>query len=140
MSKFLLACMLVIGISGCSPSAQHNAAQASDDASIIIQNFQSAEIVAHTQGLIPDSDHVFIEQQLATIGQSGKAADACIANATNNGAVSVCITTVLNTVTQINAEGGTYLKSATAKTDFGLAMTGLEADLQSIETMIGGSK
>ena len=90
--------------------------------------------------MIPDSDHVFIEQQLATIGQSGKAADACIANATNNGAVSVCITTVLNTVTQINAEGGTYLKSATAKTDFGLAMTGLEADLQSIETMIGGSK
>ena len=90
--------------------------------------------------MISDSDHVFIEQQMATLGQAGTAVDVCIANANSNSAVSTCITTILNTVTQINAEGGTYLKSPTAKTDFSLAMTGLQAALESIQTMIGVTK
>ena len=139
--RFLLSLLICssVALVGCSPSQQHNAAQASENAAIILQNLQQAEITAYNAGDIPASDHLFIEQSLTTIAQSGKAADACIASATSNSAVSACVITVVNTVSQINADGGTYLKSTTAKNDFTIAMTGVQSLMQAIVTMTGGS-
>lgn len=126
-------------LTGC-PSAQlQNAAQASENAAIIVQGLETAEIAAHGQGLIPDADHLFIQQQVQSLAAIGKTVDACIGGAgTTKGAVA-CLQTAVTQVQQIQANGGLYLKSTTAKNDFSVAMSGVEGVLTSVEIMLNGT-
>ena len=137
-----LTCLMLVAIvlTGCpaqNGSQLQQAATASENAAIIMQGFENAEITAHTQGLIPDADHQFIQKEVATVAALGKTTDSCIATAgTSTGAVS-CLSTAITEIDQINSDGGLYLKSASAKQDFSLAMTGIKTVLVSIETMLG---
>jgi hypothetical protein len=135
----LAATALALGMLGCpSSSTQRKAAQAADIAAASVSGFQQAEIVAHSQGLIPDDDHLFIEQSLLTLGRAGKATDTCISGALTNSGILVCVNISLNTVNQLQADGALHLKSAKAKNDFALTMTGVQAALNTITALLGG--
>jgi hypothetical protein len=137
---FLLSALLVLPLTGCpanSGTQLQQAATASENAAIIVQGFENAEIAAHTQGLVSDADHQFIQQQLATVAQLGKTTDTCIADASaSQGAVN-CINAAVSEIQRINSSGGLYIKSTTAKADFQVAMSGVQAVLVAIETTLG---
>ena len=126
-------------LTGCPAKSNQlqEAAQASENAAIIVQGFQNAEIAAHQQGLISDADHQFIQKELLTVATLGQTTDSCIAAAANSTGAVGCISTAVTEIDQINADGGLYIKSATAKQDFSIAMTGVKTVLVSIETMLG---
>lgn len=135
----MAAVALLLPLMGCPSASLQKAAQASENAAIIVQGLETAEIAAHSQGLIPDADHLFIQQQVQTLAAIGKTTDSCIAASGANAAAVVCINTALTQVQKIQANGGLYLKSAQAKNDFSLAMSGVEGVLVSIETVLGGT-
>lgn len=126
-------------LTGCPAKSNQmqEAAQASENAAIIVQGFQNAEIAAHQQGIISDADHQFIQKELLTVSALGQTTDSCIAAAANSTGAVGCITTAVTEIDQINADGGLYIKSAAAKQDFSIAMTGVKTVLVSIETMLG---
>jgi Fe-S-cluster-containing hydrogenase component 2 len=127
-------------LAGCpSGTVQQKAAQASKDAAVGVQAFQTAESIAHQQGLIPDADHALIKGYLLDTAQMGEAVDSCIKASTTSAGVTACVNTAINTVTTLNTEGALHLKSATAQNDFSAAMTGLKSALTVINTMIGGN-
>lgn len=128
-----------LGLTACPNTTQRQqAAQAAQNASIIVQGFQQGEIAAHDQKLIPDDDHVFIQKELITLSGIGKTTDSCIATTTTNPGIIACINTAVAEVDQINKDGGLYLKSDKAKTDFQLAMVGVKTALSVISTVLGG--
>jgi len=138
MKKLFFLAPLALLLAGCPAANQQKVAQAVNNISIITAGLQQAEISAHQQGLIPDGDHRFVEQQMLSLAQAGKAADACIRTATNTAGDIACINTVISTVDQINAQGGLALKSEKAKTEFQTAMASIKTVLESIEIALGG--
>ena len=127
-------------LAGCpTGTVQQKAAQASKEAAAGVQAFQTAETLAHQQGLIPDADHVIIKDYLFQVAQMGEAADSCIRTSTTTTGVTACVNTAIATVTTLNTEGALHLKSAKAQSDFTAAMGGLKNALTVINTMIGGS-
>ena len=144
MKRLILAGIapVIFMLTGCpaqNGSQLQQAAQASENAAIIMQGFENGEIAAYQQGLIPVADHQFIQKEVATVAALGKTTDSCIGAAGTPGGAVSCINTALNEIDQINADGGLYLKSAAAKQDFTLAMTGIKTVLVSIETMLGSA-
>lgn len=137
----LALCAGTAALTGCpaNTTTLQKCATASNQAAIIVQGFNTAEITAHQQGLIPDADHQFIEQQVVSLGQMGKTADACIRGAGTNAAALVCINRAVATVDTINQQGGLYLKSDKAKSEFALVLAGVKAVLQSLTAVLGGS-
>ena len=85
MKKYIAFASLVlvaIVLTGCpaqNGSQLQQAAQASENAAIIMQGFENAEIAAYQQGLIPAADHQFIQKEVATVAALGKTTDSCIA-------------------------------------------------------------
>jgi len=134
----LLTVPLALCLTGCPSATLQKAAQASENAAIIVQGMETAEIAAHTQGLIPDADHQFIQEQVSNLAAIGKTVDSCIGASGTNAAASTCINTALTQVQQIQANGGLYLKSTEAKNDFSIAISGVEGVLVSIETILNG--
>jgi len=134
----LLSIFLALPLTGCPSATLQKAAQASENAAIIVQGMETAEIAAHTQGLIPDADHQFIQEQVGNLASIGKTVDSCIGAAGSNQAASTCINTALTQVQQIQTNGGLYLKSTTARNDFSIAVSGVEGVLVSIETILNG--
>lgn len=140
LSMFMLCAVLSLSLSGCPNLAtRQTAAQAAHNAEIIVSGFQQSEIVAHNQGLIPDTDHAFIQHSLLTIAQTGVTADKCISSASDNTGIIVCVNTVVSEIDTLNAQGVLALKSDKAKTDFNLAMIGTKTALTVITTMLGGN-
>lgn len=129
---------LALVLIGCPAQQRQQVAQALQTASTVVQSFQQAEIVSHNQGVISDDDHHFIEQQLLTIAGAGKSADTCVKTTTTVAGDIACVNTMVTMVDQVNSQGGTYIKSAQAKQDFTLAMTGLKAALQTVTAILGG--
>lgn len=134
----LLSIFLALPLTGCPSATLQKAAQASENAAIIVQGMETAEIAAHNQGLIPDADHTFIQEQVENLAAIGKTVDACIGAAGTNAAASTCINTALTQVQAIQANGGLYLKSTEAKNDFSIAISGVEGVLNSIELILNG--
>lgn len=143
MKRIVILTALAIGLcaalTGCPSSTTAKAAQALDIASASVAGFQQAEFTAHAQGLIPNDDHVFIEQSLLTLAQSGKAADACVKVAQTNAGIVTCVNLAITTVDNLNSEGALHLKSARAKSDYALAMTGVKTALSTITALLGGN-
>lgn len=135
--------VIAFTLCGCPASTttqqREQAAKASQNISIILQGAQQAEIIAHTQGLIPDADHVFVEQQFQTIAILGETTDACILKAVDTPGTITCLNTAVTAVDQINAQGGLALKSDKAKTDFAVAMTGIRTVLATVSATLGGN-
>ncbi len=142
MKRIAILTTLMLGtfcIAGC-PANQNQlqqAAQASENAAINVQAFENSEIAAHSQGLIPDSDNHFIQEQVATIADLGKTTDSCIAVAGTSQGALTCINSAITAIDSINASGGLYLKSPTAKQDFSIALIGVKGVLVTLETMLG---
>ena len=130
-------CLLMTGCPKNATTLQ-KCATASDQAAVIVQGFQTAEITAHQQGLIPDVDHTFIQKELQTLGHIGITTDSCIRNATNNGTALGCTNAAIAQVNQIYLDGGLYLKSPKAKSDFQLALTGVKGVLTALSVVLGG--
>ena len=138
--RALFALAFALLLTGCpAGTTQQQAAQAADNASIVVQNFQQAEILAYQQGAIPAADHQFIEQQLLTVSALGKTTDSCIRTATNAAGSITCANTAIATIDQLNAQGALALKSTQAKTDYAIAMLGLRTALATIVTLEGGA-
>ncbi len=134
-----VAVLLVAVMAGCPSTTQRQqAATAAREASAVMSGFESAEIVAHQQGLIPDADHQLIQGYVLSVAQTGKTTDACILSTTTNAGIVTCVQTAIGTINTLNGEGALHLKSAQAKNDFALAMTGTQAALQVIVTIMGG--
>jgi hypothetical protein len=138
--------VLVIGgmvamLTGCPAniSQQQQAAQASENAAIVVQGLQSSEIALYSQGLVSTDDHRFIQTNIATVAALGKTTDACIKAAGNKTAIGGCLNTAVLEIDQINTNGGLYIKSDQAKKDFQLAMTGVKSVLLTVETMLGAA-
>lgn len=140
MKKLLFLVPLAVCLAGCpSGTQQQKIAQAADDASVVILNFQQAEIIAHQNGAISDADHTFIQQQLVTVSTLGKTTDSCIRTATNTQGVLQCANSAINTIDQLNTQGALGIKSAQARTDYQIAMLGLRTALSTIVTLEGGT-
>ena len=130
---------LALALCGCPSSQQEQAAQAVDNAATALLAAQQVESAAHQQGLISNADDAFIQQQFVSLSTIGNTVDTCIGNASATGAAVTCLNTAITAVDQINTQGGTYLKSTTAKADFELGITAVRTVLASIETVIGGT-
>ena len=143
MKRFALVAAFVIAAScmiGCPANLtqRQQAAVAAQNASIIVSDFQQGEIAAHTAGLIPEVDHVFVQKELLTVSVLGKTTDSCIRSATDTPGVISCLNSAVTAIDQINSDGGLYLKSDKAKTTFQLAMIGVKTTLASISATLGG--
>ena len=136
--KAILA-LPVIGLVGCPTSTQVKVAQASQTASIVIVNFQKAEIASYQQGVVSAADHQFMETELGNVAVVGKTLDSCIKTATNNSGYLACIATAEGAVNTISTNGGIGIKSAQAKQDFQAAMSAFNVALAAISTILGGS-
>ncbi len=131
---------LAIGLAGCpSGTPQQKAAQAVKDAAVGVQAFQTAEIIAYQQGVIPADDHKAIEGYILGVAQMGLAADTCIKATTTTSGVTACVNTAIATANTLQSEGALHLKSPKAQADFASAMNGLKAAPAVINTMIGGN-
>jgi PBP1b-binding outer membrane lipoprotein LpoB len=131
--------LVALILTGCPNTSQRvQAAQAAENASIIVNGFEQGEIAAHDQGLIPDPDHLFIQKSMRTVAAMGKTTDGCIGTTTSNAGIVSCINTAIGTVDQLNKDGALYLKSDKAKTDFALAMLGTRTSLAVITVLLGG--
>ena len=131
--------VLAVMLMACpSTSQRQQAATAAQQASAVIAGFEQGEIVAYQQGVIPKEDHLLIQEYMLTIARSGKATDACILASSSNAGIVTCVNTALNTIDQLNAEGGLHLKSPTAQRDFQLAMIGTRTALAVIVSIMGG--
>ncbi len=137
VALLLLAPALFL-LSACTDSDRQQAAQAAQNASIVVRGFQAGEIAAHQQGLIPDVDHAVIQRELVDVATVGKTADSCIRSATGKPGIIACVDAAVAGVDSINADGGLYLKSDKAKTEFQLAMVGVKSALQVLSTYLGG--
>lgn len=128
-------------LTGCplNSTQQQQVLRASDNAALVVAAGQKAETTAFNDGLISQADHSFIEQQFGSVGQVMKAVDSCVAGSGNKGAILSCLSTAINSVDAINANGGLYLKSAQAKNDFAVAVGGVRSVLASIEATLGGT-
>lgn len=164
MKRLAVLLVLTVGalvLTGCpsstSTSQRQQAAQASQNASIIVEGFQSGEIATYNQGksclaaattdvakaacvVISDEDHQFIQKELVTLAEIGKTADSCIGNTSDSAGIVTCINTATTNVTQIYNDGGLYIKSSSAKKDFQLALIGVKTALSVISTVLGGTK
>lgn len=129
----------VLALTGCPSGAVQQAAQASANAAIALKSAQQGEIAAFKSGYIPAADHQFVEQQFLTIGELGQTTDSCIKSASNNNGAITCLNSALTQLNTINSQGGTYLKSAPAKSYFSLAVSAVESVLASIDTTLGGT-
>lgn len=143
MKRFTALVVLIIAASfmiGCPANLtqRQQAANAAQNISIIVSDFQQGEIASYKAGLIPATDHVFIEKELIVVATLGKTADSCIRVSTNTSGVVTCLNTAATAIDQINTDGGLYLKSDKAKTTFQLAMIGVKTTLASISATIGG--
>ena len=143
MKRIAIAAVLAIfaiGLSGCPATTQVKVAQAAQTASIVVVNFQKAEIVSFQQGLISSADHQFIEGELANSATAGIALDSCIKTATNNAGYLACLTTAQTAVNTIISNGGTGIKSAQAKQDFQSAMAAYNVALATAKAFLGGAQ
>lgn len=135
--KVAVVTAMVLTLAGCpSGTTQQKAAQASENAAIIVQGLQASEIAAHNQGLIPDADHTFIETEVLALSQVGKTVDSCIRTAGTPAGTVSCLNLAVNQVDQMQAEGALKLKSTQAKQDFSIALTGVKAVLVSIQAVV----
>lgn len=137
--NFAFLSVLALFLAGCPTATQEKAAQASLEASIVIQTGQQAEIAAFNQQLIPVSEHQFIETQFGSLAVIGKTADSCIAGANAQAATLVCLNTALNGVDSIYSNGGLYLKSQQARSIYQVAVGGFRSALASIIVALGGT-
>lgn len=133
----LAPAILLIGCPADTATLQR-AAQASENAAIVVQGLETAEIAAHNQGLIPDADHQFIQKEVLTISALGKTTDSCIGGAGTTAGAVVCINTAVTQITQIEADGGLYLKSASAQQQFSIATNAVKTVLLAVETTLTG--
>jgi len=133
-----LAALVMTGCPSLNSTQRQQAAQASENVTIVLVAAQKAEITAHEQALISDSDHVFIQQQFLTVARLDKATNDCILKATDTHGTVACLTTATVTLDQINAEGGSFLKSAQAKQQFTFTLLSIRTTLSSIAQVLGG--
>jgi hypothetical protein len=130
---------MAVVLTGCpstTSTQRQQAAQASQNITIALLAAQKADVAAHDQGLYSDADHVFIEQQFLTIARLDKATNACILKATDTPGTVVCLSSATDTLDQINAEGGSYLKSDHARLEFASVITGIRTTLASIAQVL----
>ena len=132
------ASLVVIGCPSGTGTQRQQVAQAAENASIVVKNFQQGEIVAYQQGLIPATDHQFIQKELVTVGTVGKTLDTCIRLTTTDSGIVSCANTATSALDQINTDGGLYIKSTSAKQDFALAIIGTKTAIAVIGTIFGG--
>jgi hypothetical protein len=145
LKKLLKVCAVTAVVSlaigwlcGCD-SPQQEAAKASLQVTIVMQAAQQGEIAAHNQHLIPDNEHQFIQQQFISLAEADKAANLCVSQATNKGAVISCLNAAIGGVDSIYQNGGLFLKSQTARNNFSIAIIGVRGVLSAIEATLGGS-
>jgi len=155
--KFLFLSLAALILSGCpSPTAQQNAAKASQVASAAVVAAQQGEITIYNTGqqcvaaaqsvaqtgacvVIPPDEHLFLQKEFVAISELGKTLDSCILGATTTQGTVACANTALVTVNQINADGALALKSDKAKTTFQLVITSVQVGIETIQTLLGGS-
>jgi len=150
ITALLIVPLLAIMLTGCpaNQSQLQKAATASEQAMIVVQGFQQGEILAYNQGktcagqqgcvVISDADHLFIQQSVETVYRLDKTTNACIGSAGTDAAAATCATSAISTIDQLQADGVTHIKSASAKQDFALAMIAAKTTLNVIATMLGG--
>lgn len=136
--KLAVLAVATLTLAGCPAGNQQQAAKASLQVTVVMQAAQQGEIAAHNSGLIPDADHQFIQHQFITLAETDKAANLCIQQASNKGAVLSCLQTAVNTVDGIQKEGGLGLKSDKAKAEFSLYLTSIKGVLDAIIVSFGG--
>ena len=131
----------ILPLAGCPMTAtqQQQVLKASDEAAIVVAGGQKAETAAFQQGLIPAAEHHFMEQQFASLGQIGKTVDSCVAASGSKGAMLTCLNTAITSVDAINANGGLFLKSTSAKNEYAAVMLGVRTVLASIDATLGGT-
>lgn len=140
LKKLALLTGAAIILTGCpDATTSQKAAQASQNAAIIVQGLETAEIAAHQQGLIPDDDHKFIQTEVLALAQVGKTVDSCIRSAGAAAGTVSCISTAVNEIDQMQSEGAMQLKSTQAKQEFSIAISGVKAVLVSVQTVVSTS-
>ena len=136
---FVIALGLTVGwLCGCPSGSQQDAAKASLQVTVVMQSAQQGEIAAHNSKLITDEEHAFIQRQFISLAEADKAANLCISQAQNKGAVISCLNAAVSAVDSINQNGSTFLKSPAAQANFNLALTSVKSILQTIEATMGG--
>jgi hypothetical protein len=136
----LVLAVLVFTLTGCpSGSTAQKAAQASQNAAIIVQGLETAEIAAHQQDLIPQEDHIFIQTEVLALSQLGKTVDSCIRGAGSTAGTVNCISVAVAQVDQMQNEGALRLRSDRAKQEFSIAISGVKAVLVSVQTVVSTS-
>lgn len=110
-TPLLILLPLLFLVAACNQSDVKKAAVAADGLSLAVKNFQEAEIVAHKQGLIDDSEHVAINKALIGFAQAGKELDKAIKAAQSKTTVTGTLNQALTTFDTLLNDGVLHVKN-----------------------------
>ncbi len=137
--KSMLLFVVALCMAGCTPASIKKAAQASENASNIVKNLETAEIAAVKSGLVPVSDDVVIQQGISAVSSVGLTVDSCITNSGNTAGAVACINTAVTQIQALQQAGALHLKSQAAQSEFSIAISGVEGVLLAVDTQLGAT-
>jgi hypothetical protein len=127
---------LLLLAAACDQSNVKKGAVAADWLSLAVKNFGEAEIIAHQQGLIDDSEHVAINKALIDFGNAGKQLDDAIRAAQSKTTVNDALKRALDTFSALLDEGVFHIKNPQARQSLGAILLAAKGFLVTIAAVI----
>lgn len=126
---------VLTGAASCG-SAYHDTVVAEHDFSLVVKNFQDAEIAAAHAGQIPPATHKLIESKIEKVGLASEALVKALQSGAAKPTVLGALQAVVDAVSDLQANGVLPLTNQTAKDTLTAAIGAINALLQNIGTMI----
>lgn len=132
-----LALVAVLILSGCNATTAQKLSQASDVFSKSLLTFEQGEQLAVQQGRISAAEDVKIQSALVRVGTAGLALNAGIRANESAPNVSTELNAVIDAVNTLIQDGVLGIKDANTKQELSLALTGAEAAIAVIASVVG---
>jgi len=135
--KQILAVVMLLSMAACNASTAQKLSQASDVFSKALLTFQQGEQLAVQAGKISAAEDVKIQSALVKVGTAGLALNAGIRANESAPNVSAQLNAVIDAVNTLIQDGVLGIKDANTKQELSLALTGAEAAIAVIASVVG---
>ncbi len=132
----IVLCITML-LAGCPPGTAQKLAQASDMFSKGLLTFQRGEQLAVQQGRISAAEDIRIQGALVRVGTAGLALNTAIRANKSALNVSTELNNVIDAVNSLIQDGVLGIKDANTKQELSLALTGAEAAIAVIASVVG---
>lgn len=130
-------CIMILLVAGCNATTAQKLSQASDVFSKALLVFQQGEQLAVQQGRISAAEDVKIQSALVRVGTAGLVLNAGIRANESAPNVSTELNNVIDAVNTLIQDGVLGIKDANTKQELSLALTGAEAAIAVIASVVG---